>query len=63
MFGHYRKSALIFQVDPHDGFQEGWLDDLTPRQRELLRMDNGLAAPHAADSHLRVSFSRGKKKD
>ncbi|MYC97396.1 MAG: phytanoyl-CoA dioxygenase family protein [Caldilineaceae bacterium SB0661_bin_32] len=61
LFGHYRKSALIFQVDPHDGFQEDWLNDLTPRQRELLRMDNGLAAPHAADSHLRVSFSRGKK--
>lgn len=63
LFGHYRKNALIFQVDPHDGFNEAWLDGLTPRQRELLRMDNGLAAPHAADSHLRTSFSRGKKKD
>jgi len=62
LFGHYRKNALIFQVDPHDGFEEGWLEKLNPRQRALLRMENGLAAPHAADSHLRVSFSRGKKK-
>lgn len=62
LFGHYRKNALIFQVDPHDGFDEGWLEKLNPRQRALLRMENGLAAPHAADSHLRVSFSRGKKK-
>ncbi len=61
LFGHYRKNALIFQVDPHDGFKESWLNDLTLRQRELLRMEGGLAAPHAADSHLRVLFSRGKK--
>ena len=63
LFGHYRKNALIFQVDPHDGFKESWLEELTPRQRELLRMENGLAAPHAADSHLRASFSRGKKRE
>lgn len=61
LFGHYRKNALIFQVDPHDGFNETWLPDLTSRQRELLRLENGLGARHAADSHLRVSFSRGKK--
>ena len=63
LFGHYRKSALIFQLDPHDGFLESWLEDLNPRQMELLRMENGLAAPHAADTHLRASFSRGKKMD
>ena len=61
LFGHYRKNALIFQIDPHDGFNETWLPDLTSRQRELLRLENGLGARHAADSHLRVSFSRGKK--
>ena len=61
LFGHYRKNALIFQVDPHDGFNETWLPDLTSRQRELLGLENGLGARHAADSDLRVSFSRGKK--
>ena len=60
LFGHYRKNALMFQVDPHDNFNEDWLENLTPRQQELLRMTNGVGAPHASDGHLRVSFSRGK---
>lgn len=63
LFGHYRKNALIFQVDPHDGFREEWLEQLNQRQKELLRLENGLGVPHAADSHLRVSFSRGKSKE
>lgn len=53
LFGHYRKRMLVFQVDPHDEFPEEWFDQLTERQRELMRMGNGLGAPHAADSHLR----------
>ncbi|MEM7031246.1 MAG: phytanoyl-CoA dioxygenase family protein [Chloroflexota bacterium] len=60
MFGHYRKNALMFQVDPHDAFPEAWLDDLNPRQMELLRLQNGVGAPHASDGHMRVSFSKGK---
>ncbi len=61
MFGHYRKNALIFQVDPHDNFREEWQAQLTPRQQELLRMTGGVGIPHAADSHMRMSFARGAK--
>ena len=53
LFGHYRKSMLLFQVDPHDDFPPAWQGRLSERQRQLLRMHNGLGAPHAADSHLR----------
>lgn len=60
MFGHYRKNALMFQVDPHDNFPETWLDHLSPRQKQLMRLENGVGAPHASDAHLRVSFSKGK---
>ena len=51
LFGHYRKRMLVFQVDPHDEFPEEWFDQLTERQRQLMRMKNGLGAKHAADSH------------
>ena len=60
LFGHYRKNALMFQVDPHDDFNPAWFDQLSPRQRDLLRMNNGVGTPHASDYHLRVSFARGK---
>ena len=63
LFGHYRKDALMFQVDPHDGFDANWHEGLTPRQRRLLRMEGGVGAPHASDYHLRVSFARGKVVD
>jgi len=53
LFGHYRKRMLVFQVDPHDGFPEEWFGQLTERQKQLMRMNNGLDAKHAADSHLR----------
>ena len=62
LFGHYRKSSLIFQVDPHDGFPPEWYDLLSRRQRELLRMESGIGVPHAADYHMRQSFARGKMK-
>ena len=62
LFGHYRKSSLIFQVDPHDGFPPEWYDLLSQRQRELLRMEKGIGVPHAADYHMRQSFARGKMK-
>ena len=52
LFGHYRKEMLLFQNDPHDGFPPEWLTRLTPRQKELLRMQRGLGAPHAADCHF-----------
>lgn len=62
LFGHYRKNALVFQVDPHDIFPVAWYDQLSDRQKELMRMTNGLGAPHASDAHFRVSFSSAKKK-
>ena len=53
LFGHYRKSMLLFQLDPHDGFPPEWFEQLNTRQRELMRMSKGLGKPHAADAHLR----------
>ena len=43
MLAHYRNGLwLRFQCDPHDGFREEWLRDMTARQKELLRMTNGV---------------------
>ena len=53
LFGHYRKHMLLFQLDPHDGFPAEWYGQLNQRQKELLRMQRGLGALHAADSHFR----------
>lgn len=53
LFSHYRKSMLLFQLDPHDGFPEEWFDTLTPRQKELMRMQRGVGSAHAADVHFR----------
>ena len=53
LFGHYRKHMLLFQLDPHDDFPPEWFDGLTPGQRQLLRMDKGPGAMHAADVHFR----------
>ena len=52
VFAHYRKSMLMFQLDPHDDFPAAWYDRLNPRQRQLLRMQQGLGARHAADGHF-----------
>lgn len=54
MFGHYRNGHWMrFQCDPHDGFREAWLADMTPRQKELLRMTNGIDHKHGADFYER----------
>lgn len=54
MFGHYRHSHWMrFQCDPHDGFQEDWLEGMTTRQKELLRMTAGLDHRHGADFYER----------
>lgn len=53
LFGHYRKRMCVFQVDPHDGFPVEWFDRLSERQRQLMRMTNGLDSKHAADAHFR----------
>ena len=54
MFGHYRYAQwLRFQCDPHDGFNAEWLPQLTRRQRELLRMVNGVDGRHGADFYER----------
>ncbi|MBM3277815.1 MAG: phytanoyl-CoA dioxygenase family protein [Candidatus Handelsmanbacteria bacterium] len=52
LFGHYRKRMLVFQFDPHDRFPPEWVERLSPRQREILRMHKGLGAPHAAEVHF-----------
>ena len=52
VFAHYRKSMLMFQLDPHDEFPAAWYDRLNPRQRELMRMQKGVGASHAADGHF-----------
>ena len=53
LFGHYRKRMCVFQLDPHDGFPPAWYADLNERQKELLRMQHGVGALHAADAHFR----------
>jgi len=35
LFGHYRKSMLMFQLDPHDDFLAEWFDRLFPRQKPV----------------------------
>ena len=63
LFAHYRKSMLMFQLDPHDGFPEEWYDRLTQRQKGLLRMQSGLNEDHAADEHLaRLPPGRGRQR-
>ena len=52
LFGHYRKSMLLFQLDPHDGFRDEWFEGLSSRQKQLMRMQKGVGARHAADDHL-----------
>ena len=52
LFGHYRKSMLLFQLDPHDGFRDEWYEGLSSRQKQLMRMQKGVGARHAADDHL-----------
>ena len=51
LFGHYRKHMLRFQLDPHDNFPLEWFDQLTQRQKELMRMTKGVGVLHAADAH------------
>ena len=54
MFGHYRiGSWMRFQCDPHHEFQPEWFDQLTPRQKELMRMTEGLGTRHGADFYER----------
>ncbi len=52
IFGHYRIGPMMrFQLDPHHRFPEEWLDLLTDRQKQLLRMENGVGVPHGADHY------------
>ena len=54
MFGHYRDGEwLRFQCDPHDGFREEWLVGMSDRQKQLLRMTNGIDHRHGADFYER----------
>lgn len=50
LFGHYRVAPWMrFQCDPHRGFPAAWLERLSARQKELLRMQKGLAHPTSSD--------------
>ena len=60
VFAHYRKSMLMFQLDLHDNFPDEWFEQLNPRQRELLRMQQGLRALHAADEHFAQPAKQSK---
>ena len=54
IFGHYRNGSWMrFQCDPHHGFDPAWLDRLSPRQKQLLRMEHGLSDKLAADFYER----------
>ncbi len=54
MFGHYRYGQWTrFQCDPHDQFPEAWLELLNPRQKQLLRMTEGVTGRHGADFYER----------
>ena len=56
VFGHYRKRMMVFHFDPHDNFPDQLFCQLTQRQKQLMRMERGLGADHAADAHF---FHRG----
>jgi len=50
LFGHYRAAPWSrFQCDPHHHFPESFYEKLNDRQKNLLRMDNGVGVPHGAD--------------
>ncbi|MFA5884263.1 MAG: phytanoyl-CoA dioxygenase family protein [Acidimicrobiia bacterium] len=50
LFAHYRVSPWMrFQCDPHDGFTDDVWQRLNPRQRALLRMEQGIGQPNSAD--------------
>ena len=54
MFGHYRYAEwLRFQCDPHDQFDPAWLELLTDRQKQLMRMTHGVNSRHGADFYER----------
>jgi len=50
LFAHYRVAPWMrFQCDPHDGFTDEVWQRLNPRQRALLRMEQGVGQPNSAD--------------
>ena len=52
IFGHYRIGPMMrFQYDPHQGFPLEWLELLTDKQKQLMRMQNGVGEPHGADEY------------
>lgn len=55
LFGHYRNGSWMrFQCDPHHRFKTEWLELLTERQKQLLRMENGVGSKNAADFYERL---------
>ena len=54
IFGHYRYGQWMrFQCDPHDQFSPPWLEQLSHRQKRLLRMTQGVTGKHGADFYER----------
>ena len=55
LFAHDRVATMTrFQCDPHHKFPEENFELLNKRQKQLLRMQNGLNAPHGADFYERL---------
>jgi hypothetical protein len=52
IFGHYRIGPMMrFQYDPHQNFPAEWLELLTDKQKQLMRMQDGVGKPHGADEY------------
>lgn len=57
IFGHYRMGPWMrFQTDPTVAFPQDRWNRMTPRQRELMRMEVAIDQPNAADHYA----GRGK---
>lgn len=58
-FGHYRKSmeefprfgGRIFQCDPSAGFPPSWWHQLSPRQKQLMGMADGVQGPPPGEAY------------
>jgi ectoine hydroxylase-related dioxygenase (phytanoyl-CoA dioxygenase family) len=50
LFAHYRVGSWMrFQIDPHEGFPADAWGNMTARQRQLLRMEQGVGQRRASD--------------
>tara|TARA_A100001234_G_scaffold211011_1_gene211242 strand:+ start:80 stop:853 length:774 start_codon:yes stop_codon:yes gene_type:complete len=53
IFGHYRiNDWMLFQLDPTKNFPKKWVKLLNKRQKELMRMTNGINSPISDDTSI-----------